>query len=126
MDLLTSPTKGMEDHHKRRFKMTAIKNINMKEYCNTLYNELDVIKSRIGKLIEQIEDFQGEDREHVGSHADQLREIIKTIEWKLEIIGKACPIDSTRFSEGAVGGVSVPAPEISDENERLAGGVAGG
>lgn len=106
--------------------MTAIKNINMKEYCNTLYNELDVIKSRIGKFIEQIEGFQGEDREHLGSHADQLREIIKTIDWKLEIIGKSCPVESTRFSEGAEGGVSVPAPEISDENERLAGGVAGG
>ncbi len=126
MDLLTDPTKGMEGHHKRRFKMTAIKNLNMKEYCNTLYNELGVIKSRIGKFIEQIEDFQGEDKMHVGSHADQLREIIKTIDWKLEIIGKACPVDATHFSEGAVGGVSVPASEISDENDRLAGGVAGG
>ena len=47
MDLLTDPTKGMEGHHKRRFKMTGIKNLNMKEYL-----EYDVLST--SELYEKI------------------------------------------------------------------------
>jgi hypothetical protein len=112
--------------NKGQTTMTNKKTINMKEYCNTLYAELDGMKSRLGMLVEQINNFQGEDREHVGSHADHLNEIIKAIDWKLEIIGKACPIDSTSFGKGAVGGASVPLEDPSERGKRVAGGNIGG
>ena len=99
--------------------------MNVKEYCNSLYDELDGVKSRLNYYIGQIQSFRGEDKKHVGSHVEHLEEIIKTIDWKLEIIAKACPLD--RFSEGAEDTASVPIDEDPGERgKRAAGGSMGG
>lgn len=104
--------------------MTALKTTNMKDYCNSLYDELNEMKSRLGDLIKEIEGFKGGDQEHVTSHADHVREIAKNIDWKLSIIAQACPLD--RFAEGAEDTASVPLEEPEARSKRAGGGSVGG
>jgi hypothetical protein len=102
--------------------MTTTNKLNIKNYCNTLYTELEGVKSTLNGFIQQIEGFSGEEAEHVRSHADHLRKIVETIDWKLEIFTKACPLESGSYDKGAVSGASVPL----GEGEEFSGGYAGG
>ncbi len=104
----------------------ATRKKNIDNYCNTLFNELTDVKGRINTLIGTVEGFSGKEGEHIRSHAEHLRELVKNIDWKLEIFTKVCPLDSGGYSEGAVEGASVPTPDITKESERIAGGHAGG
>lgn len=106
--------------------MTAAKRLDIKEYCNTLYDDLNGMKGKLSKYVEQIETFQGKDKEHVGSHAKHLKEVIRTIDWKLEIIAKSCPLDTDRFAAGAEEHAGVPLEDPGERAKRTAGGSIGG
>jgi hypothetical protein len=84
------------------------------------------VKGRLNSLIGRVEGFTGKEGDHVRSHAEHLRELIRNIDWKLEIFTKVCPLDSGGYSKDAIEGASVPTQEITKENEGIAGGHAGG
>lgn len=94
----------------------------IENYCNTLYTELEGVKAKLNDLIAEIEGFSAEEGVHVKSHADHLKKIIDTIDWKLEVFTKVCPLDSGGYSKGAVENVSVP---ILDPDQ-FSGGYLGG
>lgn len=98
----------------------------MRNYCDSLYVELYGMKKRLLGFIEQVEGFDGKDKEVVRSHAGHLREIINTIDWKLEILERACPFDWERFHENVETTASVPAPDFSKEDKDFSGGYVGG
>lgn len=96
--------------------------IDLKNYCNNIFSELDGVKTRLNGFIRQIEGAKGKEAEHIHSHADHLREIIKTIDWKLEIFTKVCPLESGGYDKGATGSGSVP----TEEGKDFSGGYVGG
>jgi len=119
------PLRLLETQKEER-TMKATKKMDIKEYCNTLYDDLSGMKAKLDQHVAEIETFQGEDKEHVGSHAKHLKELIKTIDWKLEIIAKSCPLDTKRFAKGASETASVPLEDPAERAKRAGGGSIGG
>ncbi|MDX1764568.1 MAG: hypothetical protein R3231_09630 [bacterium] len=99
----------------------AKKTQNVDNYCNNLFTQLTEIKGQIDGFIKQVEGFSGNESEHIRSHAEHLREINKTIDWKLEIFTKSCPLDSGGYDKDAITGAGVPTGK-----RKIAGGYAGG
>jgi|GEM_PF-3526600 len=104
----------------------ATRNFDMKNYCDTLFNELTAMKTKLNGFVGQIEHAEGKDKMVLGFYADHLREIIHNIDWKLEVLGKACPYDWAGFSEGVESTVSVPARDTEKEKGDFSGGYVGG
>ena len=100
----------------------AKKTQSIDNYCNNLFTQLTDIKGQIDGFIKQVEGFSGKDKEHIQSHAEHLREINKTIDWKLQIFTKSCPLDSGGYDKDAVTGAGVP----TGEKRNISGGFAGG
>ena len=100
--------------------------LSIEKYCNSLYGDLENFKGKLTNYIGQIESFKGQEREQIGTHAEHLRKIIETIDWKLEIIAKACPLDTKSFARGAVEGAGVPLEDGSERGKRTGGGSVGG
>jgi hypothetical protein len=101
--------------------MMAVKHIDIKGYCDTLYMELSGMKTRLFELVNEIEHMEGKDKTVLISHKKHLDELIKAVEWKMEIFSKSCPIDWSKFGVESEGHVSVPSTD-SD----IPGGYAGG
>ncbi len=90
--------------------MASARNIkDIRSYCDVVFGELTDMKASILGLVGDIELMQGHDKELVGSHSRHLRDIANTIDWKLEILTKACPADWMKYSAGAES-VSVQEP----------------
>lgn len=104
--------------------MASARDVKMKEYCDSMFDELTDAKTRILDLVGCIEQMQGDQRELIKSHSGHLRDIANTIDWKLEILTKACPADWTKYSKEAES-ASVKVPEKFDK-EYAAGGDIGG
>jgi hypothetical protein len=104
--------------------MASARNIGMRSYCDSVFDELMDAKSRILGLAECIGQMQGPEKEILKPHIRHLEDIANTIDWKLEILTKVCPADWTRYSKGAES-VSVKVPENFDK-EFAAGGDVGG
>ncbi len=104
----------------------ATKRSNLMEYCDSLYSELSGMKSRLLDFAGQIEQMQGPEKEQLTSHIPHLQEIAKTIDWKLEILLKACPYDWREFDKEYESTTSVPAPDTTSEDDEVAGGFVGG
>jgi hypothetical protein len=102
--------------------MMAVKHIDIKGYCDTLYMELSGMKTTLTELVNEIEHMEGKDKTVLISHKRHLDELIKTVEWKMEIFSKSCPIDWSKFGVEVDSTVSVP----STESDIPAGGYAGG
>jgi hypothetical protein len=69
----------------------------------------------------EIDHMEGKDKTVLTSHMKHLNEIFETIEWKMEIFSKSCPVDWTKFGVESEGTVSVPSTE-SDIPAGYAGG----
>lgn len=106
--------------------MTAAKRMDIRNYCDSLYTELSGMKSRLNDFIVQIQHLEGKDREALGSHEDHLREIVKTIDWKLEILIRVCPFDWKGYSEEVEDQASVPLTEPGKAGKQTPGGYVGG
>ncbi len=105
--------------------MASAKDIGIKNYCDSIYDELTDMKSRALDLVGCIEQMQGEDKEMVKAHITHLRDIANLIDWKLEILTKVCPADWTKYSKGAEDRVSVKVPEKFDKELAAAGDMGG-
>lgn len=103
--------------------MASAGNIEIRNYCDSVYDELTDMKDRLLDLVSCIEYMPEKEKEVLNSHIRHLKDIANTIDWKLEIITKVCPADWTKYSKGAEA-VSVKAPEGTGED--FAGGYVGG
>ncbi len=100
----------------------AVKHVDIKGYCDSLYGELYDIKNRLTGLRGQVEAMEGKDRTVLASHVRHLDELIESINWKLEIFAKSCPVDWSKFRERSETTASV----LTTESDMPGAGYAGG
>ena len=90
--------------------MATVRKINdIKNYCDLVFDELTEMKSRLLGLIETIDQMQGRTKEMVNGarnhgphdHISHLRDLVNTIDWKLEILTKVCPADWMKYAADA-------------------------
>lgn len=106
--------------------MAVSKDISLKGYCDKVDSELTEMKSRLLDIIKEIETRPVDERKRLLSHIPHLNDLVDTIDWKLGILTKVCPIDWSGFSRVEV---SVPSVELREgklEPEPTAGGYMGG
>lgn len=104
--------------------MASARDADMKKYCDSMFDVLTDAKTSILELVGCIDQMQGGQRDLIKAHSGHLRDIANTIDWKLEILTKACPADWTKYSKGAES-ASVKVSEKFDK-EYAAGGDVGG
>lgn len=102
--------------------MATGKNIGFTEYCDTVHSELRGMKSRLSSLIGEINQMPFRERDLLKSHVPHLEDIMKTIDWKLEILARVCPYTWTGFGTDVESTVSVE----STNEEFAAPGYVGG
>jgi hypothetical protein len=102
----------------------ATRTIDIKNYCDSLYSELFNMKTRLVEFVTQIEHMEGKEKFMINPFVRHLNELINTIDWKLEIFTKACPVDWSKYIRGVESTVSV-STETTRESEP-AGGYVGG
>ena len=105
--------------------MASVKNIEFRTYCDTMYSELSGMKSRLLGFVKEIEGMKGPEKKLLESHIAHFRDIINTIDWKLEILTRVCPFEWTGYA-GVEKTVSVPADEESYRQQFAGGGSIGG
>lgn len=104
--------------------MATVKDIRVGDYCTRVYTELSGMKTKLLGFIEEIEAMSGPEKTLVLPHIQHLRDMIGTIEWKLEIITRACPTEWAD-SLGVETRASVEMTESLKE-ESVASGYLGG
>ncbi len=104
----------------------ATKNIDINNYCECLYSELSNIKDSLDAFLTQIDLLEGKDKGHFSSHTKHLNELIKNVEWKMEIFAKECPVDWGKFGEHAESSTSVPSADSLKNKDFPSPGYAGG
>lgn len=107
--------------------MTTTKAIDIKSYCDVIERELSGMKSRLLEIAKTAETFKGPEAEGMRSHVGHLRELADSIDWKMDILLKACPFDWHRHEKDFDSTTSVKVSEDLDDSEkRAAGGYVGG
>ncbi|MBI4682391.1 MAG: hypothetical protein HY757_04735 [Nitrospirae bacterium] len=101
----------------------AAKHVDIKGYCDSLYEELSDMKNRLIGLKGQLEVMERKDKTVLSPHVRHLDELIQSIDWKLEIFAKSCPVDWGKFGEKSETTASVPTRE---RDLPSGGGYAGG
>jgi hypothetical protein len=103
--------------------MASAGNIEFRNYCDSVYDELTDMKERLYDLVSCIEYMPENEKKVLHPHIRHLKDIANTIDWKLEIITKVCPADWSKYSK-ETDSPSVKVPEKSGED--FAGGYVGG
>lgn len=105
--------------------MANVKNIEFKDYCDTVYSELSNMKSRLLGFVRDIEHMEGPGREMLKSHISHFQDIIRTIDWKLEVLSRVCPFEWAGYS-GVERTASVRVDEELSREQRVSAGYGGG
>ena len=100
--------------------------IDINNYCDCLYSELSNIKDSLDAFLTQIDLMEGKDKGHFNTHAKHLSELIRNVEWKMELFAKECPVDWNRFGKDIESSTSVPTSDKMKENDYPSPGYAGG
>jgi hypothetical protein len=72
--------------------MATVKDIK-KGFCDDVYTELSVMKTRLDDMRDSLVRAYGADTGLFGMYDRHLRELSDQIEWKLQILSHACPHD---------------------------------
>jgi hypothetical protein len=105
--------------------MASVGNIEFRNYCDTMYSELSGMKSRLLGFVKEIEGMKGPEKEALKSHIAHFQDIVRTIDWKLEILTRVCPFEWTGDA-GVERTVSVRADEELSREQLISGGYGGG
>ena len=105
--------------------MATVKNINVKGYCDAVNNDLMDMKDRIHELREDVRKTYGAESEISRTHERHLVELADIIEWKLQILMKACPFEWKGQDKDVESVVSVGPAGKSPEID-FSGGYLGG
>ncbi len=100
--------------------------IDINNYCECLYSELTNIKDSLDAFVTQIDLLEAKEKGHFDTHTKHLNELIKNVEWKMEIFAKECPVDWSKFGEEVQSSTSVPTSESLKEKDFPSPGYAGG
>ncbi len=73
--------------------MATVKNIKINGYCDELSGKLMSIKESIHLLREDAKKAYGEDSESSNIYERHLSELSDMVEWKLQLLMKACPFE---------------------------------
>lgn len=106
--------------------MAPLKDIGVRNYCDLVYNQLSAMKSTMLGFITDIEQMTGPEKEMLKSHIPHFRDIVNTIDWKLEIFMKICPFDWAGYATDVESVASVHLEEELPEKELISGGYIGG
>jgi hypothetical protein len=106
--------------------MAVSRDINFGNYCDTLDSELTQMKSKLLDIIKSIEAMSGPETQRLNPHVQHLRDIVNTIDWKLEIMMRVCPADWKGFGGKVESTASVQVEENAAELESIVGGYVGG
>jgi hypothetical protein len=104
----------------------AERHIDINGYCDCLYSELSNMKDSLNAFLTQIDLMGGKEKGVLSSHVKHLHELIQTIDWKMEIFSKECPVDWNKFGKESDSTTSVPLSESLRERDFPSGGFAGG
>ena len=105
--------------------MASVREKGVSGYCDTMYRELSGMKEKLLGFVREIEEMTGPEKEMLKTHIPHFQDIVRTIEWKLEILTRVCPFDWKAYS-GEVERSSVRVEEEMPEKETMAGGYLGG
>ncbi len=105
--------------------MATVKGINVKGYCDAMDTELAGMKDRINALREDAKRTYGADSELFHTHERHLVELADFIDWKLQILMKACPFDWQGADKDIESTVSVGPAEKTPGTD-FSGGYLGG
>lgn len=97
----------------------------IKGYCDTMFHELSEMKRKVLALEDELAKVYGIEDEHYEIQARHLCEISDFIDWKLQILVKACPYDWKGLGDDVETIVSVRTPETASGPE-ISGGYLGG
>ena len=64
--------------------MAQAMSFNVKEYCGTVCTELTLIKAKLHSHVRELQEMSGPKKNILRSHITHCRDIIDTIDWKLE------------------------------------------
>jgi len=106
--------------------MAVSRDINFGNYCDTVDRELTQMKSRLFDIIKSIETMSGPETQRLAPHVQHLRDIANTIDWKLEILMRVCPVDWKGFGGKVESTASVQVEENQETLNSIAGGYVGG
>ncbi len=106
--------------------MATKKNIKLTDYCNDVSNELMDMKAKIDVLREDVKKAYGAENPVTREHERHLCELADMIEWKLQILMKACPFDWTGVSDKDVETIVSVEPDRSIEMSEFSAGYIGG
>jgi hypothetical protein len=84
------------------------------------------MKSKLLTHIRELEQIRGSEEGVLGSHISHFRDIIGTIDWKLEILMKACPYEWTGYTYDIEYCASVPVQDESIGKDPVVCGYLGG
>ena len=105
--------------------MASAKETKFGSYCDSVYRELSGMKTRLLDFAREIEQMKGPERETLNPHIQHFRDIANTIDWKLEILTKVCPLEWSGYAGEVEKTASVQVREEFEE-EPVAGGYLGG
>ncbi len=105
--------------------MASVKNIEFQSYCDNVYHDLNEMKSRLLGFVKEIEQMKGPGKEMVASHVPHFHDIVRIIDWKLEILTKVCPFEWAG-DKGIERTASVRVDDELSREQTLSGGYAGG
>lgn len=105
--------------------MASVRSVGFAHYCDRMYSELNTMKSKLAGFVTEIENMRGPERELLASHVAHFRDLEKTIDWKLEILTKACPFEWSGDVD-VEKTASVHVDEELSREQRVSGGYGGG
>jgi hypothetical protein len=105
--------------------MATARDVAIKGYCDRVYDELFSMKGKMLDFVKEIELMRGPESELLKTHIPHFQDIIRTIDWKLEILTKVCPFDWMKYS-GDVERTSVSTQVETVGKETVSGGYIGG
>jgi len=105
--------------------MAVAKNIKINTYCDTVSTELSGMKRSIHKLRDEAKKTYGADSEEFRKYEQHLCELADMIDWKLQLVMKACPFDWQGADKDIESVVSVGPGEKAPEID-FSGGYVGG
>ena len=105
--------------------MASVKETEFGNYCDTVYRELSDMRSRLLGFVKEIELMKGPKKEMLESHISHFQDIIRTIEWKLEILTRVCPFEWAGYA-GVERTASVRLDEQLSQKEFVGAGDIGG
>jgi hypothetical protein len=103
--------------------MATVKDIK-KSFCDDVYTELSVMKTRIDDMRDNLELAYGVKNDLFVMFDRHLRELSEQIEWKLQILSHTCPYDWKGSVEYVENTTSVG--PVDKKNDDFSPGYLGG